>query len=262
MKKNGRIMFVLSMPIFWEFCAFRTIHNWCNQQHSLCKVGNKKSCTSCNKTLYISIGTWIVFDLISLQAKIEARLKRMHEREEATRKLVCSVDLLLQQQSLRAGQINPNEVSRMSQREVLKTTNDVVKEFNEMRRQLLNMDLRVDEGRQQTDQMPETKWQKALKSSKMPKNPTAKSKPSTVIKSLSSDISPAGACTQKQQGVAFEIPVNDSGSSKKCKKKPAIASLQTKELKRDNQEMVALKVEEKHRKAAERRQVCIHHILF
>ena len=180
----------------------------------------------------------------------------MHEREESTRKLACSVDLLLQQQSLRAGQINPNKVSKMSQREILKTANDVVKEFNEMRCQLLNMDLKVDEGRRQTGKLPETKWQKALKSSKMPKNQSVHSKPSTPTKPLS-DVS-SEACAQKQQGIAFEIPVNDSGGPKRCKKKPAIASLQRKELKQDNQEMVALKVEEKHRKATERRQVCVH----
>ena len=180
----------------------------------------------------------------------------MHGREESTRKLACSVDLLLQQQSLRAGQINPNKVSKMSQGEILKTANDVVKEFNEMRCQLLNMDLKVDEGRQQTSKLPETKWQKALQSSKMPKNQSVHSKPSTPTKPLS-DVS-SEACAQKQQGIAFEIPVNDSGGPKRCKKTPAIASLQRKELKQDNQEMVALKVEEKHRKATERRQVCVH----
>jgi hypothetical protein len=134
----------------------------------------------------------------------------MHEREESTRKLACSVDILLQQQSLITGKVaNPNEVSMMSRREILKTANDIVKGFNKMRLQLLNMDLKVDEG-------------------------------------------------QKHEGVAFEIPFDDVGGSKKCKKKPAIASLQKKDLKAENQ-MVALKLEEKQRKAAKRRLVCILH---
>ncbi len=185
-------------------------------------------------------------------------MKRMHEREESTRKLACSVDTLLQQQSLRQGQIeNPNEVSMMSRREILKTANDVAKGFNEMKQQLLNMDLKVDEGRCQVRQFPETKWQKALKSSKVAKSAqrgmTKSSRPSeTPVKKPSPKVS-SDVCEQKHDGIAFEIPFDEG--YKKCKKKPAIACSQKEDLKRD-QEMVALKLEEKHRKAAERRQVC------
>jgi hypothetical protein len=180
----------------------------------------------------------------------------MHEREESTRKLACNVDILLQQQALRQGEIeNPNEVSKMSRREILKTASNVVKGFNEMRQQLLNMDLKVDEGRQQNSGLPETKWQKALKSSKVTQNTHKRasktSKPAQIPVKPFSQVS-SEVCEQKHEGIAFEIPFE---SSAKCKKKPAIVSLQ-KDLKQESQEMVALKLEEKQRKAAERRQVC------
>ena len=186
----------------------------------------------------------------------------MHEREESTRKLPCSVDILQQQQSLRTGKVaNPNEVSMMSRREILKTANDIVKGFNEMRLQLLNMDLKVDEGRCQMSHLPETKWQKALKSSKTTKNTqrgTTKKPAEIPVKNKPSSNFSSEAHGQKHEGVAFEIPFDDVGGSKKCKKKPAIASLQKKDLKAENQ-MVALKLEEKQRKAAKRRLVCILH---
>jgi hypothetical protein len=165
----------------------------------------------------------------------------MHEREESTRKLACNVDILLQQQALRQGQIeNPNEVSKMSRREILKTASNVVKGFNEMRQQLLNMDLKVDEGRQQkkVTQNTHKRASKTSKPSQIPVKPFSQ---------VSSEV-----CEQKHEGIAFEIPFE---SSAKCKKKPAIVSLQ-KDLRRESQEMVALKLEEKQRKAAERRQVC------
>ena len=187
----------------------------------------------------------------------------MHEREESTRKLACSVDILLQQQALWQGEVdNPNNVPIMSRREIRKTAIDVVKGFNEMRQQLLNTDLKVDEERQQESQLQKTKGQRALKSSNMSKSTqkgtTKNPKPSQIsVKKPLSEVS-SEMCEQKHEGIAFEIPFE---SSTKCKKKPAIASVQ-KNLKRENREMVALKLEEKQREAAERRQVCVQGRIF
>lgn len=171
----------------------------------------------------------------------------MHEREESTRELVQSLDILQQQQSLRTGQLqNSGDVPVMSRQEIFKTANDVVKRFKDMQRQLLNMDLKIDGQKNQAGHFPETKLQKASKTLKKEK---------TTQQKVTINFNPDAEVKQKPEGIAFEIPLDDSGCSKQCKKKPAIATLQKKCI-AANCDLVALKLEEKQWKAAERRQVC------
>ena len=184
----------------------------------------------------------------------------MREREESARKLA---HIFLQHSSLKTGQTQkPDKASVTSYKEILKTASNVVKEFDEMRVQLLNMTLKLGK----FGQFPETKWQRDLKISKtgkmMQRHTTENSKPSKVpAKNPLSEVS-SNTDEQKHEGIAFEIPFNDMGGSKKCKKKPPIASLRKKYMGKEKQQMVALKLEEKQRKAAQRRMVCICQIIL
>lgn len=173
----------------------------------------------------------------------------MQEREEATRSLACKVDKLLQQQSLRTGQQpNPDNLPIMSHQEIMKTAYDVVKGFNKMQQQLLNIDLKVDKQNQPMSQMSEL--QKISKSNRNAQG-------GTIRDLLESQISLSDSSTaeQKPRGVVFEIP-SDVKASKRRSKKPPIARLQNKDSRqRNDQEMAAIKLEVKQQQAAERRQV-------
>ena len=73
-------------------------------------------------------------------------MKRIEESEAATKKLAESVDILLQQQLLRNGELgSSSKVPKMSHQEIMKTANDVACRFKKMQQQLLGMHLNIGE---------------------------------------------------------------------------------------------------------------------
>lgn len=175
---------------------------------------------------------------------------------------MSSVDILLQQQSLRSGEIqSSDQVPRMSYKEILKTANEVIKGFNKMRQQILNVDLKVDQQQKYpSSKLVETKPSKCqlngLQSATTSQRGTNNSKQSEMPKkTVLSNVS-TNSCRPKREAIAFEIKFDDLKVSTSNKKRLTLASLQKNALKMDNQKSIVLQLEEKQRKAAERRQVC------
>ena len=86
--------------------------------------------------LSLTVLTLIIF----IKERMAAKLKRMQEMEESTRKLVESAEKLLQQQSFerRKSKGLPDVVPKMSSREILALR------FKEIQQELLTVDLKVD----------------------------------------------------------------------------------------------------------------------
>ena len=83
--------------------------------------------------------------ILSSQQQVEQRLKRIHDRQEAARKLAHNVELLLQQKSLiSAGRGTSHETPKMTSSELLATARHVAKDFRTLTCQTTK-DLAVDD---------------------------------------------------------------------------------------------------------------------
>lgn len=183
------------------------------------------------------------------QERIAARLKRMHQREESTKKLAQSVAILLQQQSLRTGEIKESsDVQKMSQREIMKTANEVSQRFHEMQCQLISVDLKVDET---AAQLPKRKNCSGDRAGKVSLKQLNTEKGNTCSRILSTGLAvkenPSELIERKAKGTTFEIPVNEV---KKTSQKKLISS-QTKNWKSDRK-LTAEELNEIQQRAAER----------
>ena len=163
---------------------------------------------------------------------------RIQEREEATRQLVYNVEILLEQQSLKQKQLqNPHEdINLLTNQEILRTAYNVAKEFKQLKQQLVNIDLKVDEKQHKPMQQTDTKLKQAIQ------NDIIKPK-ETVDEKLQ---------RKQQAGIYFEISCDNLKKNKSCK--DTITCFK-KNVVRNGKEITDVQLKEKQRKAAKSREV-------
>ena len=162
---------------------------------------------------------------------MEQRLKRIHDRQEAARKLAHNVELLLQQKSLigHGGGINQN-TPRMTSSELMTTACHVAKDFRTLTCQMTK-DFSVDD--------KNNNLSKECQRQVMPTH--QKEKPTSLVKSSSND---------NNRSVAFTVGFDED----KQPVSPIPKALQV-PCRKDKSKLTAQELDEKLRKAAERRNV-------
>jgi len=169
--------------------------------------------------------------LLLTQQHVEQRLKRIHDRQEAARKLAHNVELLLQQKSLigDGGGISYN-TPKMTSSELMTTARHVAKDFRTLTCQMTK-DFAVDD-----------KNNNLSKECKSHVTPTyQKEKPTRSAKSSSND---------NNRSVAFTVGFDED-------KQPVsqIPKALQVSCRKDRSKLTAQELDEKLRKAAERRNV-------
>ena len=175
----------------------------------------------------------------------------MQQREESSRRLVESVEILLQQKSLRRGELKDfSDVPKMSSREILKTAHDVAQRFKEMQQQLISMDLKVDVN--SVGQVPGKKSRKDKTAGRIKGSPNS-GKDNHRIENTAEKLLIGNE--RRAKGIAFEVPLDEVKRTGPCKNKPPITSLSEAKNSRSGRKLTAEELNEKQRRAAERRQV-------
>lgn len=165
------------------------------------------------------------------QQHVEQRLKRIHDRQEAARKLAHNVELLLQQKSLigDGGGISHN-TPKMTSSELMTTARHVAKDFRTLTCQMTK-DFAVDD--------KNNNLSKGCESQVMPSY--QKEKLTSLAKSSSND---------NNRSVAFTVGFDED-------KQPVIPIPKALQVpcRKDRSKLTAQELDEKLRKAAERRNV-------
>ncbi|XP_078363406.1 uncharacterized protein LOC144647475 isoform X2 [Oculina patagonica] len=164
---------------------------------------------------------------------VEQRLKRIHDRQEAARKLAHNVELLLQQKSLMdVGRGENHNTPKMTSSELLTTARHVAKDFRTLTSQMTK-DFAVDDKNNNSSKG----CQRQVKPTCQKENHTTCSSAKSLIKN------------DNNRSVAFTVGFDDD----KQPVSPIPKALQVPYKKKEKSKLTAEELDEKLRKAAERR---------
>ena len=165
---------------------------------------------------------------MSTQQQVELRLKRIHGRQEAARKLAHNVEILLHQRSIAGdGRGTSHNRPQMTSSELLATARHVAKDFKTLTSQMTK-DFALDDKNNNLPQKTPSYFK------------TQEKKPSSVESSINDN----------NRSVAFTVGFDDDKQSLS----PVPKALQVQN-KTQKSRLTAQELEEKQRKAEERRNV-------
>lgn len=168
----------------------------------------------------------------------EQRLKRIHDRQEAARKLAINVELLLQQKSLMSvGRGTSHNTPKMTSSELLTKARHVAKDFRTLTSQMTK-DFAVDDKNNNLSK----ECQSGVKPTHQKEKPTTCNSTKSLIKN------------DNNRSVAFTVGFDDD----KQPVSPIPKALQVPNRK-EKSKLTAEELDEKLRKAAERRSVSSSH---
>lgn len=178
---------------------------------------------------------------LSVQEQVEQRLKRIHDRQEAARKLAHNVEILLQQRSLvGAGRGTSPNTPQMTSSELLATAQHVAKDFRTLTSQM-KRDFAVDDKNNNLSMKGPASHGKTPSQVKTP----------SCIKTLEKHSAVESSINDNNRGVAFTVGFDDDKqllspvpkalqvSNKTCKSRLTVQELEEKQIKAEERRKVS-----------------------